>query len=164
MLNNNLECFFYTETTCVNENEIVEKCVSTTDEATCKEWFEERRLRISASNAARKIKTRRANFEPLACDLLKENVLLGKAVENVEYGTENESHASREYEELFNVSAIKCGLIIHKYQPWLCASPDTLIVENGKISKVLEVKCPVSCGNKPVIDPNSNINIIISSY
>lgn len=42
---------------------------------------------------------------------------------------------------------IECGLVIHTEYPWLCASPDGLIIKNGKVDRVLEIKCPISCTN-----------------
>lgn len=39
-----------------------------------------------------------------------------------------------------------------KKNQWLCVSLDGVVEENGIITKILEIKCPHSCVNKPVID------------
>lgn len=45
-------------------------------------------------------------------------------------------------------------------QPWICVSPDGVVVENECITKILEIKCPSSCHSKPVYDSvNEKFNV-----
>lgn len=53
--------------------------------------------------------------------------------------------------------------IVHSKYPWLCASPDGLIMKNNKIDWVLEVKCPISCKNTP-IESDGKINLRYLKY
>jgi len=62
------------------------------------------------------------------------------------HGLNTENVTFEVYCEMFNAVRIKCGLIIHAKYPWLCASPDGLVLsKEGDIYKVLEIKCPISC-------------------
>lgn len=79
--------------------------------------------------------------------------LIGKAALNTAYGTQTEMIAIETYCEMFNKKIIKAELIIHSKYPWLCASPDSLVLsQNGEINKIMEIKCPISCKNKPIVD------------
>jgi len=42
---------------------------------------------------------------------------------------------------MFNKEVLKSGLVINQFNPWLCASPGGLVLKNGKIDVVLEIKC-----------------------
>jgi len=64
---------------------------------------------------------------------------------------------------MYNIYVIKSGLVLHICRPWISASPDGLILINGKISSVLEIKCPSSCKQKSIIDQltrKSNLSYI----
>jgi len=37
--------------------------------------------------------------------------------------------------------------------PWICCSPDGIVLKNGHLDRVLEIKCPISFKEKPFIDP-----------
>lgn len=41
-------------------------------------------------------------------------------------------------------------------QPWLCVSPDGLIIYEDQVLKILEVKCPYSCKTKSIFVKNKN--------
>ena len=44
------------------------------------------------------------------------------------------------------------GVVIKVQQPWLCGSPDGILLEeDGKVT-VLEIKCPSSCEEKKIIE------------
>jgi len=59
---------------------------------------------------------------------------------------------------MFNTVTIQCGLIIHAKYPWLCASPDSLVLsKEGDIYKVLEIKCPISCKKKPIVNDETGV-------
>lgn len=68
-----------------------------------------------------------------------------KGLKNVMYRTKNEKIALQKYIDLYKHEVIDCGLVIHTLNPWLCSSPDGIVVFNKIYSKVLEIKCPISC-------------------
>ena len=45
---------------------------------------------------------------------------------------------------------ITCGLVVSKTYNWLCGSPDGIVIDENGERVVLEIKCPVSCHNKPI--------------
>lgn len=60
---------------------------------------------------------------------------------NVCYGLMTEKTAIQAYLKInYGYDYIESGLIVHSKYPWLCASPDGLIMKNYKIDRVLEVK------------------------
>jgi len=57
---------------------------------------------------------------------------------------------------MFKVKTVRAGLTIHSKYPWLCASPDALVLsQNGNINKILEIKYPISFRNKLIFDEDS---------
>ncbi|CAI6376340.1 unnamed protein product [Macrosiphum euphorbiae] len=127
-------------------------------------WKRERYFRLSASAKAHKIKTYRNWSDKglliLCSTLLKENKLGKQGKINVTYGQQNEPIALEVFKQMYNKDVLNCGLIVDVKRPWLCASPDGLILnESGTIEKVLEIKCPISCKKKPIVDSNKNINV-----
>lgn len=121
-------------------------------------WFGERSLRLTASKA-HLVKIRLKNFEKLVDNLIIQTPMYGKGLTNVNYGTKNEKMALQKYVDLYKHKVIDCGLVIHTLTPWLCASPDGIVVSNKISSKVLEIKCPISCQNKPIIDETGVLNL-----
>lgn len=101
-------------------------------------WKTSRHFRISASMRAHKIKTCRnwtdkglnklPNSFPKTTDIgMKGNI-------NVKYVNLNEPLAFEKYQELYDdIIVLKAGLIIHHKTPWVCASPDGLVIKNGNI-------------------------------
>lgn len=57
-----------------------------------------------------------------------------------------ESHSPPEF------SVMACGIIINPKLPWLGASPDGLLIENGKVFGGIEIKCPYSKREKSVAE------------
>lgn len=47
-------------------------------------------------------------------------------------------------------TSLASELVVHNIQLWLCASPDGLILTNGRITSVIEIKCPSSYKKKPI--------------
>lgn len=120
------------------------------------QWKKHRLIRISATKC-HKIKTCKNLSEDsqthIAEIISKELNLFGKAAVNTAYGLHTEKAAFEVYCEMFNKITIKSSLIINVKYPWLCASPDGLVLsKEGNICKVLEIKCPISCKNKPIVD------------
>lgn len=154
-LNGHEHNFFY-KNIIVNTETIKLIFSQTLDQSKNVVWSEYRKLRISASMKAHKIKTLKSitqeNQNKLALSFLHETVVKGKGASNMLYGLETENKAFNTFSLLYNVEVIKSELIIHISKPWICASPDGLILNNGEINSVLEIKCPTSCKNKPIID------------
>lgn len=99
-------------------------------------WYEERKIRLTASNFGRIFKlldkTDRGN---VVSDLLHSN-FNGNIY--TRYGNENERNAIRDFEKLAGRTVVSCGLFIHQDYPFLAASPDGLVGDDA----LVEVKCP----------------------
>lgn len=145
---------FYTSVIVKSEEEIVGLCCDTVQQSQCNEWFEARRCRISASANVHAIKRRiKKTVESLVAEML-----FPKHVDtsSTRYGSSNESRALAEYAKLYGVSIKKVGLMISQKQPWLCASLDGVVIENGFLSRIVEMKCPSTCVKQPVFDSASS--------
>jgi hypothetical protein len=55
-----------------------------------------------------------------------------------------EPKAKEEYSNAHSVVVCESGLVISRHFPWLCASPDGLVVSPSGELIVLEIKCPTS--------------------
>ncbi|GFS58708.1 yqaJ domain-containing protein [Nephila pilipes] len=110
----------------------------TKGQTTSERWRYERSLRLSSSF-----------FKEVACR--KASTPCSKLVKRIVYGTEfctaamkyglvNEEIARKQYERKHSVTVRTCGLFVDKDNPFLCASPDGLIGNDG----LLEIKCPYS--------------------
>ncbi|GFS73479.1 yqaJ domain-containing protein [Trichonephila clavipes] len=58
----------------------------------------------------------------------------------MKYGLANEEIARKQYEREYSTEVKICGLFVDKDKPFLCASPDGLVGDDG----LLEIKCPYS--------------------
>ncbi|GFU98728.1 yqaJ domain-containing protein [Trichonephila clavipes] len=58
----------------------------------------------------------------------------------MEYGLANEEIARNQYEWEYSTEVKICGLFVDKDKPFLCASPDGLVGDDG----LIENKCPYS--------------------
>jgi len=129
-------------------------------------WLNNRKYRISASAEVHKIKTLKILTHEkqmsLAKSLLITKPLFGKAEKNVKYGQQTENTAFNAYSKLVGLEVIKCGLIVHVNKPWLCASPNGIVIRNGTPNKVLEIKCPITCQDKCIIDGVNNYLTVIN--
>lgn len=59
-------------------------------------------------------------------------------------GILSEADARRKYESVQSVTVNQCGLVISINNPWLAYSPDGIVFEDNKPSRLLEIKCPVA--------------------
>lgn len=114
------------------------------------EWYKARRLRFSASTNVHNIRVRSRK----TIDSLVSEILYPKKINcaSIRYGLKHESDAKKKYEVLNNSVVKRVGVVVGKFQPWLCASLDGVVVEDGCITKLVEFKCPISCEKKPVIN------------
>lgn len=155
---------FYTKNVILNDDRIISLCTQTLEQSQCDVWYSARHVRIFAAKRAHCIKTQsKKTKEKLAQDFLVPTKMVGRAKENCDYGNEKEAVAVKEYQQLHKlngIKVIKTGIVVSKYQNWLCCSPDRVVEENVVVTKLLEVKCPISIKKKPVIDPVSkNFNV-----
>ncbi|GFS68452.1 yqaJ domain-containing protein [Trichonephila clavipes] len=58
----------------------------------------------------------------------------------MKYGLANEVIARKQYEREYSTEVKICGLFVDKDKPFLCASPDGLVGDDG----LIEIKCPYS--------------------
>lgn len=140
----------------------------TINQSECERWNVERKIRLSASVKAHKIKICKSwtdtGLKHLANILLKDNKLGKTGNLNVNYGKKTEVLAIEYFKLLTGKDIIKCGLIFDIIRPWVCASPDGIILDEfGNIQEVFEVKCPISCKNKPIAD-GGKINLKYLEY
>ena len=117
------------------------------------DWHRERRKRLTASNFGTAVQ-HSANETPNA--LLKKMVwpeLRRFGGPACQYGTEHEDDAESMYlmdraiardedPSLPEVTMRHTGLVVSQAHPWLAASPDGIILEDGKPVGIFEAKCP----------------------
>ncbi|KAJ8730850.1 hypothetical protein PYW08_002263 [Mythimna loreyi] len=147
---------FYEKNIQINEETLINVCCKTIEQSKCEDWYANRHLRISASTNVHHIKVQKTKTtESLVSSFLHPRKI---ECEATKYGLRNEQHALHEYEKLHSCKVKKVGLIISKYQPWLCASIDGVVIENDCIlSRLVEIKCPLSCSKQPVINYNEKM-------
>lgn len=153
-----LENDFYDNHVLIDKTRATEICVKTLHQSKSDLWFTERKIRISASRA-HSIKTRKKDHEKLLNTLMNPKLLHGRGLRNVTFGSKLEKTALDKYTNSYDRTVAGCGLIIHLTQPWLCASPDGIVMMNGKPERVLEIKCPISCKEKPIVGEIGDINV-----
>ena len=61
----------------------------------------------------------------------------------MDFGTEQEPYARKRYHKITGHDVHEIGLVLHKEIPNFGTSPDGIIVEDGKITRALEIKCPL---------------------
>ncbi len=125
----------------------IKVCQDTVTQASNLIWRIERRKRISASRAHQIV---RAKSKKTALKYFFEEKTENR---NFIYGRQTEPKAKQCFKSVSNVDLFDCGLIIKKSQPWLCASPDGVFLDNSGNICLLEVKCPSSCMGKDIIVP-----------
>ena len=84
-------------------------------------------------------------------------------VSAIKYGQSHENVARSLYEKMFKCKVIQVGLLISSKQPWACASLDGVVLEDLCIVSIVNIKCPESCKDKPVINFDTkecNVNFL----
>ncbi len=124
-----------------------EICRRTVGQSKKREWYIQRKLRISASRAhkiwrAREEKTLISYFR----DTLIDNV-------DLKYGRRMEVIARKKYENITEYSVTEVGLVVKESHPWLSASPDGVVKKSNGELIVLEIKCPSTCRDKNISVP-----------
>lgn len=141
---------FYDSHIRISNEDIISLCSETIDQSTSSKWQLARSCRFSASTTVHKIKVRKTK----TIESLLEELFFPKQcnLPAMQYGKKNESVARRLYETMLNKQVKEVGVIVSKDQPWLCASPDGIVVEDGCIVGLVEIKCPSSCEKLPIVD------------
>ena len=98
--------------------------------------------------------TARRDLEKL-CDSLYDPPNLIQ-VPAIRHGQTYEKSAIKKFSEITGKEAIKSGLCIHPYYPYLGASPDSFVKDEDA---VIEVKCPYR-GRKSKIDAGENFDFL----
>lgn len=145
---------FYNQNVRLSEKEIIQLCCDTLKQSSSREWYKARRLRISASSNVHSIKTlSRKPIEKLVGEMLYPDKI---DCASTRYGLREEGNARKMYEEVTHCMVKSVGVIVSALQPWLCASLDGVVIEDGCISKIVELKCPSSCEKKPAVNIADN--------
>ena len=123
----------------LNETEKQNLFEETISQSLCSLWTEERRKRLTASNFGSV-----CNRLPYtSCQNLVKKILYSYFDTGaMKYGRKHEKSAIKELEKE-NIIVKPSGLFIDKKFPFLAASPDGLIEDNG----IIEIKCPSSCAD-----------------
>ncbi|CAN7999437.1 unnamed protein product [Ixodes pacificus] len=117
-------------------------------------------MRIS-STTANPIRTRGGDHEALARSMGRPKRFSNKAVQ---YGIQNEGTAREELQEKLGTLIFQTGLVVMPQQPWLCCSPDGLMMVDGE-TVLVEIKCPETCQDCPILDrAESRCNVSYLAY
>lgn len=102
------------------------------------EWLELRRSLLTASNFGRVIKMR----PDTSCASIVKQLLykINTDAAPIQHGKEHEKKALDQLSRQENIEIRPCGLFIDPQIPYLGATPDGLLGEDG----IVEVKCPIS--------------------
>ena len=121
------------------------------------EWFEARKGRLTASDAAAALgQNRYCSPDDLLARKANPNSgpLPPRAQEACDWGTKWEPHAARVYERITGNRVWECGLFVHPEHDFLAASPDGLVDSGpgpGGMKLLIEIKAPY---RRRVIDSN----------
>ncbi|KAL1472691.1 hypothetical protein MTO96_039166, partial [Rhipicephalus appendiculatus] len=116
-------------------------------------WKQMRACRISASSRPHEILHSRKEYNVLAESFLSAKTFYSQATA---YGTALEDEAISCFSKSTGAETRKCGLHIMLEQPWLCCTPDAVVLQGPTLS-LLEVKCPYSCKAKAIVDSNTGM-------
>ena len=111
-------------------------------------WFHERSKRVTASIFGRIMNRREQIFPASIIDTITKR-RDGKKIfsASLEWGNEKEKVALDMYKKSnckHDLEIVESGLIINPQWPWLGASPDGVLVSNGRVVGGIEIKCPFS--------------------
>lgn len=129
----------------VNFSQCVDICLETIDQSDSHKWFKYRKMRITASICYSLYTYHNGNHDSHAwfkklCSVFKSAF---KGNTDTQFGKENESAVRKKYAELTSAVVQEIGLVVLPHIPWLGYSPDGVIFSNGKVDKIIEIKCVV---------------------
>lgn len=141
---------FYVENVAVTPEEWGKICFDSKSQSSSIVWHKERFVRITASDRAHRIKTRRQKYDTLAKSF-KNKKYNGFVSKEMQYGLDMEDDARQFFQSSKNLIVHEVGLVICLKQPFLGCSPDGVICNDGTW-ELLEIKCPFSCKDGPIVD------------
>jgi len=103
----------------VNKKDIEKK---TRDQNKNDEWFQERKIRLTASKFGEVCKMKPYT----SCKKKVHSMLYKLLAKSKDDGIEFESHARTQFQNMFNLQVTLCGLIVDPELPYLAASPGTI--------------------------------------
>ncbi|GFW21910.1 yqaJ domain-containing protein [Trichonephila clavipes] len=109
----------------------------TREQASSERWRYERSLRLSSFSKKLLAGKIYSVFSKLVMRIVYGRDLCNTAMK---YGLANEEIARKQYEREYSTEVKICGLFVDKDKPFLCASPDGLVGDDG----LIEIKCPYS--------------------
>lgn len=126
-------------------NADVQKCIEICEETTSQNsmrWKNYRKERITASIAYTLYtfannKNRKSEWDEKLKSVYESSF---RGNEHTQYGSLEEKNAKKMYEEKNKTKIYDCGLIVSQHLPYFGASPDGIVIVNGKL-QLLEIKC-----------------------
>lgn len=116
------------------------------------EWHKERRYRITGS-VCYNLFTYTSNRNP---DWTKKchDFFFPKNFRSqyTEYGKKTEGEAREAFKKISKKTVVETGLVISQQNPWLAYSPDGVIVKDGVLLELLEIKCPFKGKTKNIAE------------
>ena len=112
----------------------------TQDQTSSQKWREERKTRMTASTFGRYMTRKAPISEKFLNSIFRSKSFTSAATS---YGTCNDKIARQMYIKLKQTHAHECGLVINPDFPFLGATPDGKVCEEGQTG-ILEIKCPFS--------------------
>ncbi len=142
------EVSFIEHNVLLSKEKALKLCQMTTSQSASQLWRDERKIRVTASQAH---KIAFAKSDQTRLKYFLENKSLD-GIEAVKYGLNTEPEARRKFQEMNSVDVVECGLVVKLDQPWIAASPDGLFLDATGALTLLEIKCPFSMKNALEID------------
>lgn len=135
---------------------------NTRQQSQCKEWYDKRKCRLTASMFGVVVKRRKSIYPKSIVNTITKPSQAKNA--SCLWGTENEQNALLRYHQYKDDSNLpvnicsSCGLVVNPKWPWLGASPDALISDEREESVygAVEVKCPASKSGISVLEACSD--------
>ncbi|XP_065067515.1 uncharacterized protein LOC135693068 [Rhopilema esculentum] len=141
---------------------VIEK--ETRKQASSHRWFLERSKRLTSSLFGRILRRRENVFPKSILDqIAKRGDGTGPNTAGLQWGIEKEKVALERYKTEFchQGNVVECGLMINPKWPWLGASPDGLIIQDGMLVGGIEIKCPYTKRNLTVQDSCQDKNFFM---
>ncbi|XP_025415583.1 uncharacterized protein LOC112687212 [Sipha flava] len=110
--------------------------IDTREQSECDKWFQERRIRLTASRFGHICKMRKTT----SCKNSVYDILYGSDIHSkaIQYGKDMEVVARKKAERFLSKTIYACGLFVDKEIGYLAASPDGMIED----TTIVEIKCP----------------------
>lgn len=128
--------------------------ISTRMQAGSSTWFQARQNRLTASKFGEVLYRKSTPNDKMLVKLFTTKQIYA---DSLNYGRRNEGKAKSMYLAQFPERHIHdCGLVINNEFPFLGATPDGKLCDNGKVG-ILEIKCPYSARDLTISDACAKI-------